>query len=151
MAGSGIGLLSWKRAALYLGLSESTLRRLVGAGEIPPPVLVTEGRKGFPFEEIEEDPPLWEGGVVGRERLAVSSHAIDLAADQAHPPLIIEAAQLLFEFAGQPEIVGVEESHEPPFRSADPAVASGGGADVLLNDETDWGTVRRHDLTGAIL
>ena len=54
MAGSDMGLLSWKRAARYLDLSESTLRRLVGAGEILPPVLVTEGRKGFPFEEIEE-------------------------------------------------------------------------------------------------
>ena len=50
---SPVGLLSWKAAARYLSLSESSLRRLVRAGEIPPPIVITAGRKGFPFENIE--------------------------------------------------------------------------------------------------
>lgn len=49
-----VGLLPWKGAAHYLGISVSTLRRLVKAGEILPPIDVTEGRKAFPYEEIEE-------------------------------------------------------------------------------------------------
>ena len=53
MAAATVGLLSWKGAAHYLGISESTLRRLVKAGKIPPPIVVTEGRKAFPFEDIE--------------------------------------------------------------------------------------------------
>ena len=48
-----VGLFPWKGAAFYLGVSVSTLRRLVQAGEIPPPISVTEGRKAFPFEEVE--------------------------------------------------------------------------------------------------
>ena len=48
-----VGLFPWKGAAFYLGISVSTLRRLVKAGEIEPPVEVTEGRKAFPFEDIE--------------------------------------------------------------------------------------------------
>ncbi len=55
MTGAGpVGLFPWKGAALYLGVSVSTLRRLVRAGEIRPPVEVTVGRKAFPFEDIEE-------------------------------------------------------------------------------------------------
>ena len=49
-----VGLFPWKGAALYLGVSVTTLRRLVKAGEIPPPIDVTEGRKAFPYEDIEE-------------------------------------------------------------------------------------------------
>jgi hypothetical protein len=45
-----VGLLPWKGAALYLGISVSTLRRLVRAGKIPPLIDVTEGRKAFPYE-----------------------------------------------------------------------------------------------------
>lgn len=48
-----VGLLSWKDAARYLSLSESSLRRLVKAGKIPRPVVVTEGRMAFPFEDVE--------------------------------------------------------------------------------------------------
>ena len=53
LAVSPVGLLSWKDAARYLSLSESTLRRLVQAGRIAPPVEVTHGRMAFPFEDVE--------------------------------------------------------------------------------------------------
>jgi excisionase family DNA binding protein len=50
---SPVGLLSWKNAARYLSLSESSLRRLVRAGRIAAPVEVTDGRMAFPFEDVE--------------------------------------------------------------------------------------------------
>ena len=49
-----IGLLSWQRAARYLSLSESSLRRLVKQGKLSPPIEVTAGRKAFVYEDIEE-------------------------------------------------------------------------------------------------
>ena len=48
-----VGLLSWKDAVRYLSLSESSLRRLVRAREIPPPVPVTDGRVAFIYEDVE--------------------------------------------------------------------------------------------------
>ena len=53
MAGPHAGLLSWKRAALYLSLSESSLRRLVKGGKLAPPIEVTAGRKAFVYEDVE--------------------------------------------------------------------------------------------------
>ena len=53
MAGSYMGLLSWRRAALYLSLSESSLRRLVKQGKLTSPIEVTAGRKAFVFEDVE--------------------------------------------------------------------------------------------------
>ena len=45
--------LSWKDTARCLSLSESSIRRLVKAGEIPPPIPLTLGRVGFNFEDVE--------------------------------------------------------------------------------------------------
>ena len=50
---SPVGLLSWKNAAKYLSLSESSLRRLVRSAKIAAPVEVTDGRMAFPFEDVE--------------------------------------------------------------------------------------------------
>jgi excisionase family DNA binding protein len=52
-AAPAVGLLSWKDAARYLSLSESSVRRLVKAGEIRPPIPVTDGRVAFTFEDVE--------------------------------------------------------------------------------------------------
>jgi predicted DNA-binding transcriptional regulator AlpA len=49
-----MGLLSWKRAAFYLSLSESSLRRLVKEGKLAPPIGVTPGRKAFVYEDVED-------------------------------------------------------------------------------------------------
>jgi predicted site-specific integrase-resolvase len=54
MAGSHMGLLSWKCAARHLSLSESSLRRLVRQGKLAPPIEVTTGRKAVVYEDIEE-------------------------------------------------------------------------------------------------
>ena len=66
MAAPQIGLLSWKRAAFYLSLSESSLRRLVQQGKLAPPIEVTPGRKAFVFEDVEE----FRREVIARSRRA---------------------------------------------------------------------------------
>ena len=66
MAAATVGLLSWKGAASYLSLSESSLRRLVKQGKLAPPIDVTAGRKAFVYEDIEE----FRQEVIGRSRRA---------------------------------------------------------------------------------
>ena len=66
MAGPYLGLLSWKRAAEYLSLSVSSLRRLVQQGKLAPPIEVTPGRKAFVYEDIEE----FRQEVIARSRRA---------------------------------------------------------------------------------